>query len=56
MVDIRYEKSTEQVLFHRCDPEYAKGLTEPQRDHSSAVAGPLCELAWKGVLREYGAL
>eukprot|EP00903_Cladosiphon_okamuranus_P010872 g10269.t1 len=56
MVDIRYDTTTEQVSFHRCAPDYAEGLTELQREHPRVVEGPKCELAWRGVLHEQGAL
>ncbi|CBJ33632.1 conserved unknown protein [Ectocarpus siliculosus] len=56
MVDIRYDASTEQVSFHRCEPDYADGLTELQREHPDVVEGPKCDLAWRGVLHEHGAL
>eukprot|EP00752_Nemacystus_decipiens_P016283 g14562.t1 len=56
MVDIRYDTTTEQVLFHRCAPGYAEGLTELQREHPSVVEGPECDLAWRGVLHDHGAL
>lgn len=45
-----------QVSFYRCSPEYAVGLTDLEREHPNAVQGQNCELAWRGVLHDHGAL